>query len=409
MPKLSPVARRVRRFPSTFAALAAALLVAAGCESSTGTDNSVAALYVTPPAKILTIGQVQQLVATPTTSSGTIVSGQSVTWSTSAPNVATVDANGIVTGVAGGTAQITATSAGRTATADITVWYNTTAVNLSVTAPATTTIRQEGSVQVNASFTDSNGGTSTGRQLLWTSSNPAVATVSGTGRVNALGIDGTTTITARSNEGVEGTIVITVSGPPVVATVTLAVTQNRFLGLNDTEQLVATARAASGTVLSLVGRTVVWTTANAGNATVSATGLVTNLTESASTNISVSVDGVAATAAIAIQGLPTLLNDTPVTIAAAGGDFPQWIWNVPAGTASFVASITGGSGDPDIYVIRPVGTVACSPFLAGSNETCTITAPVTGRWRIGVEAWDGPGGGPIANVVLRAVLTAAAP
>jgi serine protease len=276
-------------------------------------------------------------------------------------------------------------------------------VNLSVTAPATTTIRQEGSVQVNASFTDSNGGTSTGRQLLWTSSNPAVAVVTTSGRVNALGIDGTTTITARSNEGVEGTILITVSGPPVVATVTIAVTSTRFMGANDTEQIVATARAASGTILSLVGRTVVWTTSNAGNATVDANGLVTNLSTSASTNISVTVDGVAPAAPIAIQGLPTLLNDTPVTVAAGAGEFPQWIFNVPAGTTSFVTTITGGSGDPDVYVYRPAGTLACAPFNSGSNETCTLNAPPTGRWRIGVEAWEPAG--PIANVELRSVLT----
>ena len=404
MPKLSPVARRVRRFPSTFVALAAAMLVAAGCESSTGNDNSVEFLYVTPPSPIITVGQLQQMVATPTNAGGDIISGQSVTWSTSAPGVATVDANGTVTGVGGGPAAITATVAGQTATANVTVWFPTTAVNLAVTAPATTTIRQEGSVQVNASFTDASGATTTGRQLVWTSSNPAAALVSTSGRVNALGIDGTTTITARSNEGIQGTILITVSGEPVVASVTLAVTQNRFLGVNDTEQIVATARAASGTVLTLTGRTVVWSTSNAGNATVSATGLVTNLSASDATNISVTVDGVAATAAIAIQGLPTLLNDTPVTVDGAAGSFQQWIWTVPAGTASFVATITGGSGDPDIYVIRPAGTTACAPFLSGSNETCTLSAPVTGRWRIAIEAWTPAGA--IAGVVLRAVLTA---
>jgi uncharacterized protein YjdB len=229
MPKLSPVARRVRRFPSTFVALAAALLVAAGCESSTGTSNAVEHLYVTPPSPVLTVGQLQQLVATPTNAAGDIIDGQSVSWSTSAPGVASVDANGLVTGMGGGTAAITATAAGQSATANVTVWFPTTAVNLSVTAPATTTIRQEGSVQVNASFTDASGATVTGRQLVWTSSNPAVATVSTSGRVNAL-IDGTTEITARTNEGTEGTIVITVSGAPVVATVTLAVTREPLPG-----------------------------------------------------------------------------------------------------------------------------------------------------------------------------------
>jgi trimeric autotransporter adhesin len=401
MTKLSPVARRVRRFPSTLAMLAVALLTAAGCESSTSTDNSIAALYVTPPSPIISVGQLQQLVATATNSAGEILDGQSVSWSSSAPGFATVAANGLVTGVGGGTTQITATVGGETATANVTVWFPITAVNLSVAAPATTTIRQEGAVQVDASFTDASGATVTGRQLVWTSSNPAVATVSTSGRVSGL-TDGTTEITARTNEGTEGTIVITVSGPPVVATVTIAVTESRFMGIGHTEQMVATARAASGTVLDLVGRTVVWSTSNAGNATVDANGLVTNLVADGTANISVSVDGVAATTPVTIQALPTLANDTPETLDIGAGDFPQFIFVVPAGTDTLRASITGGTGDPDIYVIRPAGTLACAPFAAGSNETCRIAAPVAGRWRIGVEAWAPAG--DVAGVELRAVL-----
>ncbi len=62
-----------------------------------------------------------QLTATDKTSGGTVVTGQSVTWSSSNLAVATVAPNGIVTALIAGGATITATSAGHSGTASITV------------------------------------------------------------------------------------------------------------------------------------------------------------------------------------------------------------------------------------------------------------------------------------------------
>lgn len=399
MPKFSPVAPRQRRLPSFLSLLAVAVLATAACDDSTGNDDSIANLSVNPPTPTLNVGSVQQLVATPTTSSGRIVNNASVSWSTSVPGVATVDGNGLVTAVGGGTTVITATVGDLTATSNITVLFPVANIALAAAAGQSTTIRQEGSVTIVPTFTDANGAVVTGRQVVWTSTNPAVATVNGAGVVNGL-TDGTTNIQATTVVGgVVGSIAVTVSGAPVVATVTLAVTSTRFMGVGDTEQMVATARAASGTVLSLTGRTVAWSSSNAGNATVDAAGLVTNNTASGTSNIRVTVDGVQSNT-ITIQGLPTLANDTPVTIDIPAAGFPQYIFTVVTGTDTLVATITGGSGDPDIYVIRPAGTTACSPFLAGSNETCRIAAPVVGRWRIGVEAWEPAG--DVAGVTVRA-------
>lgn len=401
MPKFSPVAPRQRRLPSFLSLLAVAVLATAACDDSTGNDDSIANLSVNPPTPTLNVGSVQQLVATPTTSSGRIVNNASVSWSTSVPGVATVDGNGLVTAVGGGTTVITATVGDLTATSNITVLFPVANIALAAAAGQSTTIRQEGSVTIVPTFTDANGAVVTGRQVVWTSTNPAVATVNGAGVVNGL-TDGTTNIQATTVVGgVVGSIAVTVSGAPVVATVTLAVTSTRFMGVGDTEQMVATARAASGTVLSLTGRTVAWASSNAGNAAVDANGLVTNNTASGTANITVTVDGIASNA-ITIQGLPTLADDTPVTLDIPAAGFPQYIFTVVTGTDTLVATITGGSGDPDIYVIRPAGTVACSPFLAGSNETCRIAAPVVGRWRIGVEAWEQAG--DVAGVTLRARL-----
>lgn len=378
--------------------LALAVLALAACDDSTGSSNEIFRLDVDPPAAVLNVGSVQQMVATPVNPNGRILERRSITWASSTPAVATIDENGLVTAVAGGTTTITATTGGESAEVTLTVLFAAQSVTLAPAAGQTTTIRQEGSVTIVPTVL-ANGAPVTGRQLTWTSSNPAVATVNSSGIVNGL-TDGTTTITARTVVGgVEGTIPVTVSGPPVVASVTIAVTSNRYIGNGQTEQINATARAASGTVLSLAGRTVNWTSSNAGNASVSATGLVTMNTAAGTSSIGVSVDGVAQTTAITVVGNPVLANNVGIPVTLADADTASWVFEVPAGTDTLVVSITGGTGDPDIYVRPPTGA-ACTPFLNGSNETCRIVNPIAGRWRIMVDAFAG--GGAVAGGTLLA-------
>jgi uncharacterized protein YjdB/PKD repeat protein len=80
----------------------------------------VASVEVTPASASVPAGQTVQLTATPRDDQGNPVS-RPVTWSTSAPSVATVSSTGLVTGVAQGSATITALSDGHEDVADITV------------------------------------------------------------------------------------------------------------------------------------------------------------------------------------------------------------------------------------------------------------------------------------------------
>src|SRR5213594_2783041 len=95
--------------------LVLASAVLACTERSTGiTVGSVpvASVTVAPSSAIITVGQTLQLTATPKNASGNPLTGV-VTWVSSAPAVATVDASGLVTGVGAGPATITATSEGK--------------------------------------------------------------------------------------------------------------------------------------------------------------------------------------------------------------------------------------------------------------------------------------------------------
>jgi hypothetical protein len=87
----------------------------------TPTPVPVASVSVSPASASVTTGQTVQLTATPRDANGTALAGRVVTWSSGNTAAATVNGSGLVTGVAAGSATITATSEGKGGTAPITV------------------------------------------------------------------------------------------------------------------------------------------------------------------------------------------------------------------------------------------------------------------------------------------------
>lgn len=77
---------------------------------------------VSPIAPSLLVADSMDLAATVHNLAGSPLTGQAVTWSSATPAVATVDAQGRVRGLSAGTARITATSGGRTASVDVRVY-----------------------------------------------------------------------------------------------------------------------------------------------------------------------------------------------------------------------------------------------------------------------------------------------
>jgi len=101
--------------------------ITATIEGKTGTATvtivapPVATVTVTATATTLQAGQTTQATAVTRDASNTVVTGRTVTWSTSDQAIATVSGAGVVTAVAGGTATITATSEAKTGTVQVTV------------------------------------------------------------------------------------------------------------------------------------------------------------------------------------------------------------------------------------------------------------------------------------------------
>lgn len=100
--------------------LATACVLAVACGDSTS-PVPVASVEVTPGTADRLVGETVQLTAVAKDASGATLGGRKFSWTTSSAQVATVNASGLVTGVADGTATITATSEGKSASATITV------------------------------------------------------------------------------------------------------------------------------------------------------------------------------------------------------------------------------------------------------------------------------------------------
>lgn len=233
----------------------------------------VATVSVALAAGVLNPGQTTQATATARDASNNVLTGRGIAWTSSNTAVATVNASGVVSAVAAGSAQIIATSEGQNGGATLTVTSAPPITVASVSVTLANSSRNPGqTTQATATTRDANNNVLTGRSISWSSSNTTVATVSGSGLVTAVAA-GSAQITATS-EGQAGSATFTVAAPPPVpvASVTVSLAASS-LSPGQTTQASATTRDANNNVLT--GRVITWTSSNTGVATVSTSGLVT--------------------------------------------------------------------------------------------------------------------------------------
>lgn len=129
--------------------------------------------------------------------SPTDATNQNVTWTSSEPKIATVAANGTVTGVKGGTVTITCTAkdgSGASASAKVTV---ITAVNSIQMSKRQIAVMKGSSTSVSYTLLPNDA---TNKNIKWTSSNTNVATVDSKGKITGVR-KGTCTITAEATDG----------------------------------------------------------------------------------------------------------------------------------------------------------------------------------------------------------------
>ena len=294
-----------------------------------------------------------------------------VVWATLDASKATVSATGLVTGVAGGSAGITATAGGVADTSIITV-VPVGITSTVVTPTPDTMVSINDSLQLTAkSYT---GVTLTAGSYTWTSRDPTVVTVNSAGLVIAVK-NGSTYVVAVEAGGTKDSAHVFVIQKVASIAVTPTPVQ-RYLGTK--QQFSASAADARGSPVA--GTTFTWSSSDPSIAVPDATGLVPTM-------LAIGIDTVKATAGT-IVGKATLtvisaitriaVTPTPVTLDALGKT--QAYTAVAHDTLDAVMpgiNFTWASSNPGVATVPgSIGTTQTA--TAAGNGTTAIVATAQG-------------------------------
>jgi alpha-tubulin suppressor-like RCC1 family protein len=321
----------------------------------------VATVLLLPSGPVVGVGAHAPLTAITLAQNGDTLTRRQITWSSADPAVATVDSQGVVTGVAAGTASIGAEVEGKSASLTVTV--SSVAVAAVTVTPATLDLTTGSHAPLTGAAVDAGGAALPGRVFAWSSSAPAVATVSPLGVVTAVGA-GSATVTGTS-EGKSATVAVRVTLAPIAA---ITIEPNGgTVGVGDSLQLTATPRDANGAPLS--GRTVQWSTSGPTVASVDQTGKIRGLA-AGSVTITATAEGVTATVTVAVALRFTAVSagrDFTCGITAAGA---AYCWGQNKG-GSLGNGATGNRSKPDR--VAQGASVRFDSVSAGSDHACGLT------------------------------------
>jgi hypothetical protein len=177
----------------------------------------VAQVSVAPSTTTLDIGLSRQLMATIVDREGRDVSDRDVLWTSSDSGRVPVSPEGLVTALSAGTATITATCDGVSATTVVTVTTRVVPVATVTLAPSSATIALGQQIQFTVTPLDAAGDVLAGRNATWSSSAPDIIAVSMTGVARALS-SGTAIVTATI-DGQRSSASVSVNDDVVVAVV----------------------------------------------------------------------------------------------------------------------------------------------------------------------------------------------
>ena len=222
------------------------------------TRASVISVALNKANTTIGVGKTEQLIPTVSPEEAW---NKMVYWQSNNESVATVDKDGVVTGVAPGAAQITVTTLDGTPRKTATCTVKVTDVTGISLSPEKLSLPVDGEITLTAAFSPANA---VNKNLIWTSSNTSVATVS-SGVVKAKA-KGKATITARSSANPDCTATCDVTVDQVSVNLNIYAYELTE-GINPTVQLTAS--------VSPSGYPVIWKSSYPAVATVDQSGLVT--------------------------------------------------------------------------------------------------------------------------------------
>ncbi len=235
-------------------------------------------MSLSPSAALVPVGNSEQLKAQPAEAGASL---PELNWTSSKEAVATVDQNGLVTGVAPGAAIITASAtdgSGMMASSGIQVYQSVTSISLE---PEIFHLEPGASLTLVPQIQPESA---VNKSLVWSSSDEVVATVDVNGLVTAL-LEGKSTITAKTQDGSgqQAESQLTVSRR--ITKISLDKTQ-LTLNTDETQTLNATIQPEDTT-----DKTLAWSSSDETVATVNQEGLVTGVKPGEATITATAQDG----------------------------------------------------------------------------------------------------------------------
>ncbi len=361
----------------------------------------VGSVTVTPATATSNIGAKLALVATVRDQSNNIVTGKPVTWTSSNAAIATVDSTGMTTAISAGAATFTATVAGVSGTATVTVaalppgTVSTLAVAAVNDTSATLTFTEVadgagGAAAVDIRFAPApiqwGSATSVTRG---TCASVAGTTVGSTVTCTVLGLTpgtaynfelvafrGTLNVNAvfGNQSNVAATTTTTTTVPTVASVTVMPATATSNVGAK--LALVATVKDKNNNVMT--GKPVTWTSSNAAMATIDSTGMTTGIAPG-SVTFTASVAGVSGTAnvteAAVVVPVVASVSVTPATATSNVGATLALVATVKDQNSNVLTGklITWASSNSAIATVDANGTT--TGIAAG---TVTFTATVAG-------------------------------
>ena len=359
------ILRRSASLLFSLLALPAAILLV-GCNAL----HSISILPAQGITVLTAVGQTAQFTAYGTSQMGnaeptTANITNSVTWTSTNPSVATINAAGLATAVGAGYTQIIATSNGITATSDVTVAIGgsggtsgTPSITIIPSAPIDTFVGETTQFLATGSLTGTGNSQNLTNQVQWISSNAQVATITTGGLATAVG-SGTTTITAVSG-GVSGSAVLTVniSGALSQPTLTLIPTSATATFVGETTQFIALGNLSGSGGAQNLTNNVTWSSSDVAVATIDQNGLATAVGANTSANSTTIT-------AIGTTNTNSLITATATLSVVSGGTI-----NLPT-----LAVYMAGTGTGTITASP--GTIACGSSAPGSTCSGTFSLGTT--------------------------------
>ncbi len=357
------------------------------------TNATLSSIVITPGGSFLARGTQQFFTATGIYSNGTQQDlTTTVSWSSSAPAIATVDnstgAEGLVTAVAAGSANITATDtmSGKSGTTKVTV-TNAVLMSIAIT-PVNPSIAKGTNVQLTATGTYNDGRKQDLTTLVTWSTSTTSVSVSNTagteGLASGLAVS-TATVTAQLS-GMTGTTTLTVTAATLVSLSLSPV--NASLSLGFSSQYTATGIYSDSSMQDLTSDPMLtWESSNMAVATISNASGNEGLAASVATGntvISATIGAISVSTALTITSATlTAIAVTPAMamIPAAGPGTQQF---TATGTFSdgtvldLTSTVLWVSSDDMVVTINLNTGLATAAGLAGTMATITATEMPSG-------------------------------